>query len=794
MSISLGLIQQIDDLTAGVWALTRIHSQKLGEDKVVTLWTDPTTDDARFSVTAIDGTVLISATSVDPTTKFDGLFPLQSSFAARENPDGTITIHYSSDDDGLFPLNGTHFTRSFSADGTPTGPSVQVAGITSNFQSENSVAIQTSTNKIAIAHDQGFTLLNADGTIAAGSAESPGFRGTDNGFDIVEFPDGRLLVVSTDNSLDFSTFRQSGPINGQFYSAQGTAEGQPFVIAQDVTFAQQVLGGQSFVSADVLEDGRFVVVYSDSSAEGEGETGITAQIFNSNGTPDGPSFLGNPDATSGAQYFPQVNALDTGGFVISYETDDVTANNVSPLFRLQEFYANGEAVGPSVFRETNLTAEITGQIYTVLLRDGRGMVIDELGGAAVINVQGGTAPVDPLAGPDTLIGTVADEVLDGGGGDDIVSGGGGADTLTGGTGDDYVFGDSFELRYALAEANQVFRLYQATFDRAPDETGHKNWAQRLFTDERTLAEVTQGFVGSQEFNATYAGFNQSDFVKAMYRNVLDRDFDMGEVTDAEIAGWTGRMAAGLDRAGVVIGFSESAEFKATTLQAANKLAVDGNPAAWSDDVYRLYRATLDRDPDANGFAAWSERLADGRDYLDVISGFVDSTEFTNTYGALTDPTAFVTQLYSNVLDRLPDAQGLASWVERLETGTSRETVVSGFAQSGEFRANTAADLKAWVRSQGVDDVIDGGSGSNVLAGGMLADTFVFEQADDGTHLVLDLEEWDYIDLNGFNYSSVAAARSQMTQTGNSFVFEDQGTTITFERASLDSLTDDVFLI
>ena len=393
-----------------------------------------------------------------------------------------------------------------------------------------------------------------------------------------------------------------------------------------------------------------------------------------------------------------------------------------------------------------------------------------------------------------LVGTERDEYIQGLGGNDMISGVGGADVLSGSIGEDYIFGDAFELRYALTEANQVFRLYQATFAREPDEAGHKGWATRLFTGEQSLAQVTQGFVKSQEFAKTYDGLGQSAFVAELYKNVLGRDIDAGEVTAAEIAGWTDLMKAGLDRAGVVNGFSESAEFKKTTLQDANSFSVNGNPAEWSDEVYRLYRATLDRDPDFVGFAAWSDILAGGRAFEQVISGFASSPEFKNAYGDLSDPAAFVTQLYSNVLDRSPDDLGLADWVDLLNSGTTREAVVRGFAQSGEFRQNTASDLKAWMRSEGVDDDIDGGAGTNVLAGGAMADKFIFRQTIASTNTVLDLEAWDYLSFEGFGYTSAADAKSHMTQVAGGVAFSDQGTDVTFQRFQLSDISDDMFLL
>lgn len=105
-------------------------------------------------------------------------------------------------------------------------------------------------------------------------------------------------------------------------------------------------------------------------------------------------------------------------------------------------------------------------------------------------------------------------------------------------------------------------------------------------------------------------------------------------------------------------------------------------------VYRLYEATLDRNPDVQGFSNWVNALNGGQSLASITTGFINSTEFQTVYGALNN-TQFVTLLYNNVLDRAPDQQGLNNWVSMLNSGTSRETVVNGFSESVEFK-NTSS--------------------------------------------------------------------------------------------------------
>lgn len=366
---------------------------------------------------------------------------------------------------------------------------------------------------------------------------------------------------------------------------------------------------------------------------------------------------------------------------------------------------------------------------------------------------------------------------------------GGRDALLGGTQDDYLFGDDFELAYDADASAQVFRLYQATLDRAPDTVGHKAWTSMILTNEIQPIQAVSGFVNSREFKATYGGLDDTQFVEQLYSNVLDRPADAGG-----LAAWSGGLQSGsLTREDVVLGFSDSREFVVNTKAASTTLARDSNPAEWSDDIYRLYRATLDRDPDEVGFVQWANSLGDGADFTAVISGFVNSREFQNTYGDLGD-AEFVELLYGNVLGRAADAAGLAAWTAQLDAGTSRAQVVKGFAQSIEFTAKTQANLLNWVRSLGENDYISGGAGKNVMAGGLLADTFEFMAGEDATFEVLDLERWDTLDFTDFDFAVSGDVRDHLTQAARDVVFDHKDTVVVLKNMDLSDLADDMFLV
>ena len=218
-----------------------------------------------------------------------------------------------------------------------------------------------------------------------------------------------------------------------------------------------------------------------------------------------------------------------------------------------------------------------------------------------------------------------------------------------------------------------------------------------------------------------------------------------------------------------------------------------DPASWSGAVYRLYLATLGREPDAGGFVSWSARLAAGADVTAVTSGFVASPEFQARYGAL-DDSGFVTLLYRNVLGRDPDSAGLQSWADSLAAGTSRAAVVRGFSDSPEFIARTEAAQASWMRSAAADDSLVGGAGDDFLAGGAGADTFTFDVSDTGQDVVLDLEPWDTLRFTGFGYLDGADARLYLSQSGSDVLFSDNGVQVLIRDWQMSEITDQMLAI
>lgn len=194
-------------------------------------------------------------------------------------------------------------------------------------------------------------------------------------------------------------------------------------------------------------------------------------------------------------------------------------------------------------------------------------------------------------GNDQLLGNAADNVLQAGAGNDVLTGGAGSDILDGGSGYDKALYSGSRQAFALVEDNSgwkvvntasmetdllsgietlqfddgsffdsqearvIYRLYQAAFDRKPDEGGLHYWVGD-YVNGADLNTIAAGFVNSTEFKQLYAT-DDTRFLYGLYQNVLDRLPDPGGLRY-----WQAELARGMSKHEVLVSFSESAENRA----------------------------------------------------------------------------------------------------------------------------------------------------------------------------------------------------------------------------------------
>lgn len=194
--------------------------------------------------------------------------------------------------------------------------------------------------------------------------------------------------------------------------------------------------------------------------------------------------------------------------------------------------------------------------------------------------------IHTFAGNDRIDAGAGDDYIDAGAGSDTVDGGEGFDTASAGGGladfkvervgasfvltnlldgsvDTYTNVEriNFGLRFLAADievdnaGGQVFRLYQAAFDRLPDQLGLSFWMAHLGSD-LNLVEMADEFIHSWEYQQHYAsGLGNRDLVARYYDNILHRAPDQGGLDY-----WTGLLDSGkATNAQVLAAISESPE-------------------------------------------------------------------------------------------------------------------------------------------------------------------------------------------------------------------------------------------
>jgi hypothetical protein len=261
--------------------------------------------------------------------------------------------------------------------------------------------------------------------------------------------------------------------------------------------------------------------------------------------------------------------------------------------------------------------------------------------------------------------------------------------------------------YSLREIEPVIRLYSAALVRCPDMAGLQNWTGALQTGALTLTGAGDQFASSAEFLLDYGNLDNTGYVEQLYLNVLGRQAD-----PVGLAKWLGQLNAGISRGAVLIGFSESDEFKAaianqveivrlhylllhrmptaTELQnwlgflrgydQTDALFGLGYPAglAPSDYIQLVFQGFLRRAADSGALSAFGSALTAGAaSHGSVVNSLLTSAEFNTLVGP-------VSRLYMAALLRVPDQPGLDNWVAFLRAGNSLQSAADAFVASQEF--------------------------------------------------------------------------------------------------------------
>jgi serralysin len=241
------------------------------------------------------------------------------------------------------------------------------------------------------------------------------------------------------------------------------------------------------------------------------------------------------------------------------------------------------------------TDVLSGQGGHDILRGGDG---DDRLISGEFNINNVTVP-DNMG--DRLEGGNGNDTLIGGSGHDILVGGTGSNSLTGGGGYDTAVYEGNRGDYTIARQNgmpvgvtapngsttdtlasverlsfkdisiaydidgnagQIYRLYQAVFDRQPDLAGQGFWMSIREDRGWSMRDIAAGFFNSDEFRAEYGNSTDTQFLTKLYENALHRAPDQPGLDS-----WLHAISLGQTRENILLGFAESAENQAQVIGA-----------------------------------------------------------------------------------------------------------------------------------------------------------------------------------------------------------------------------------
>jgi hypothetical protein len=366
-------------------------------------------------------------------------------------------------------------------------------------------------------------------------------------------------------------------------------------VASGDGYAASITTAAPLPHVTALADGGFVAAWDSYAGDqlGLANSDIFFQRFDASGNKVGAVTQANVES-GGGHYDADVAALSDGTFLVAWQGADDDGNGVFG----RRFGADGTAIDTQEFAISQLRSGDQASADVTALANGgfAGAWVDTsasgsaiemrilAGGAGTLaTIQSGTQTVtagDATLGLGHLLAAVS--------GESKVSGLGGLDTLvyasaragativnqgatvsvTDAAGNHATlsnvervkFSDGMVALDVHGTAGEAYRLYQAAFDRTPDKAGLGYWIAAM-DKGMTLTQAAAGFAGSAEFANLY-GANASDtqFVQALYQNVLHR---AGDGAGADF--WLHALESSVTRADVLANFSESAENQAQVI-------------------------------------------------------------------------------------------------------------------------------------------------------------------------------------------------------------------------------------
>ncbi|MEM9850812.1 MAG: hypothetical protein AAF761_02315, partial [Pseudomonadota bacterium] len=325
---------------------TAPHLIRLADGRVVTVWASHGQDGSSGTIVAraSDGFGGPGGAEAQVNTSTAGA-QIQATGTATTQGHWVAWTGWAADGDGY-----GIFAQRYGTDGTALGGEFQVNAIAAGHQwtptlttlsSGQVLAAWASRNEDGDGWGIAARIFDADGTPATGgSIVNATTAGAQTAPAVAALNTGRSAIVWGAEGVDGS----SSAVVLRLFDATGAPEGA------EITVNTTTAGAQSAPAVATLADGSLVVAW-ESTAPGSNDTDVHLQRLSADGAKIGAEVTVN-STTADRQRDPAIAALDTGGFVVVWESFDQDGDGIG--IYAQRYAANGSAEGGE-FRVTETT-------------------------------------------------------------------------------------------------------------------------------------------------------------------------------------------------------------------------------------------------------------------------------------------------------------------------------------------------------------------------------------------------------------------------------------------------------
>ena len=186
-------------------------------------------------------------------------------------------------------------------------------------------------------------------------------------------------------------------------------------------------------------------------------------------------------------------------------------------------------------------------------------------------------------------------------------------------------------------------------------------------------------IGDYVFSVSYLGGSGNDVVLTAVTGILPPG-PVGDTANQHYVGYLYYTL--LDRApdaGGLASYSQMLDAGASRESVA--ASIYNSPEQRYNQVAAYYRKFLGRNGSVQEVQGFVNSFLNGATENQVISTFLLSDEYQIANPPI---NLFITGLYNSLLNRAPDAEGLASYSQALRSGVTREAVVLSFLNSTEY--------------------------------------------------------------------------------------------------------------